>query len=91
MAAPKGTRPSNAGKGRPKGSPNKISRALKDTILQSLDEAGGAAYLKRQAEKNPVAFMALLGKVLPMQIAGDPAEPLQISWISNKDAEATER
>jgi hypothetical protein len=88
MAAPKGTRPSNAGKGRPKGSPNKMTRALKDIILQALDEAGGAAYLKRQADKNPVAFMALLGKVLPMQIAGDPAEPLQITWINYSNADA---
>jgi hypothetical protein len=81
MAAPKGSRPSNAGKGRPKGSPNKMTRALKDIILQALDEAGGAEYLKCQADKNPIAFMALLGKVLPMRIAGDPAEPLRISWI----------
>jgi hypothetical protein len=41
--------------------------------------------------RNPVAFMALVGKVLPMQTTGDPVEPLQISWISYKDAEATKR
>jgi len=60
-------------------------------ILGALAANGGQAYLEQQADKNPVAFMSLLGKVLPMQIAGDPAEPLQITWISYKDAEATKR
>ena len=34
-------------------------------------EGGLVKYLKTQAIKNPVAFMALLGKVLPLQIAND--------------------
>lgn len=61
--------------GRPKGSPNKTTALLKDAILQAADTAGGkggiAAYLASQASKNPGPFMALLGKVLPLQIAGD--------------------
>jgi hypothetical protein len=35
---------------------------VKDMVLAALNEVGGVEYLKRQAEKNPVAFMALLGK-----------------------------
>jgi hypothetical protein len=31
-------------------------------LESSYNEVGGVEYLKRQAEKNPVAFMALLGK-----------------------------
>jgi hypothetical protein len=86
MAAPK--RPSgNAGKGRRKGVPNKISAALKDMILGALNDAGGQQYLVEQARENPVAFLTLIGKVLPMQIAGDPAEPLQISWIRDSEAD----
>jgi hypothetical protein len=78
MAAPKGTRPPAAGKGRPKGARNKVSRELKEMILQALDDAGGHQYLVEQASKNPVAFMTLLGKVLPLQVTGDPTEPLVI-------------
>lgn len=60
------------GKGRPKGSPNKVSAQLKEMVLQALDKAGGVDYLVRQAKKkNPAPFMALLGKVLPLTVTGD--------------------
>jgi hypothetical protein len=52
-----------------------MTRALKDMILQALEDVGGEHYLVEQAHKNPAAFMTLLGKVLPMTIAGDAAEP----------------
>ena len=57
-----------SGKGRKKGIPNKITKALKDMILGALDDAGGQDYLLRQADENPVAFMMLLGKVIPKEI-----------------------
>ncbi len=41
---------------------------------------GLVAYLKQQAEENPGPFMALLGKVLPLQPAGSiDVEPVAIS------------
>ncbi len=91
MPAPKGTRPPSAGKGRPKGAKNKLSGALKDMILGALNDAGGVEYLIRQADENPVAFLTLIGKVLPMQIAGDQGEPLQISLAWYGDAGTKER
>ena len=62
----------NAGKGRPKGAPNKMTKQLKEMILSALDRAGGESYLVRQADENPTAFLTLIGKVLPLQLAGDP-------------------
>ena len=71
-----------AGPGRPKGKLNKTTALLKDAILQAAQKAGGGGddgmmnYLVAQADENPTAFMSLLGKVLPMQIAnadGDDA------------------
>ena len=44
-------------------------------ILQALDDAGGQQYLAEQAAKNPAAFMTLLGRVLPLTLAGDASEP----------------
>jgi hypothetical protein len=58
----------NAGKGRPKGVPNKTTAALKDMILQALDRSGGVDYLVAQAEENPNAFLTLVGKVLPLDV-----------------------
>ncbi len=56
--------------GRVKGVPNKATALLKDQILGALDRAGGIDYLERQANSNPVAFMTLVGKVLPLQLHG---------------------
>ena len=63
-------KPPNAGKGRVKGVPNKVTKELKEMILAALDESGGVDYLKRQAEENPGPFMSLIGKVLPMTVQG---------------------
>ncbi len=65
MPAVKGTRPPNAGRGRPKGARNTVTKNLREMILGALDDAGGQDYLTEQAYNNPSAFMALLGKVLP--------------------------
>lgn len=66
--------------GRTKGTPNKTTALLKDAILQAAENAGNkvgaeglVSYLETQASENPGPFLALLGKVLPMQIAGDLA------------------
>ena len=64
-----------ASSGRQKGTLNKTSALLKDAILEAADIAGGKAglvgYLALQARENPVAFMGLLGKLVPSQIAAE--------------------
>lgn len=68
--------------GRAKGTPNKTTALLKDAILQAAERAGGTdglvGYLWQRAIDTPGPFMALLGKVLPTQISGDPDNPLEI-------------
>jgi hypothetical protein len=54
--------------GRTKGTPNKVTGELKDMILTALDDKGGVEYLKKCADDNPVAFLTLVGKVLPLQV-----------------------
>ena len=70
------------GSGRKKGVPNKSNADLKAMILGALNNKGGITYLEEQADKNPVAFMSLVGKVLPMTITGDPDAPLKIQIVS---------
>ena len=61
-----------AGPGRPRGVPNKTTVELKGMILAALDHAGGVQYLVERAldPKTAAAFISLVGKVLPMTIAG---------------------
>lgn len=65
----------NAGKGRPKGSLNKVNASLREMILGALNDAGGKKWLARQAQENPAAFMALLAKLLPLELKQDLAQP----------------
>lgn len=74
------------GAGRPLGSLNKIPSVLKDMILQALDDAGGVEYLRQQAVENPTAFLALIGKVLPMQITGGEGKEIVLQVITNVPA-----
>jgi hypothetical protein len=80
----------NAGKGRPKGSPNKITASLKQAILEAAEAAGGeggtVGYLTRQAGENPASFMALLGKVLPTQIDGPGENGEHLHKVSADEA-----
>lgn len=64
------------GGGSRKGVPNKLTSDVKAMILAALDKAGGAEYLLKQANENPASFLTLVGKVLPMTVAGDPENPL---------------
>lgn len=68
--------------GRQPGSKNKIPGGLKEAILEAAKKAGGqggmVAYLQAQASANPGPFMALLGKVLPMQVTGENGGPMQV-------------
>lgn len=77
-------RGNKAGKGRPKGVPNKLTADVKAAILEAFEQAGGAAYLARIADEKPETFCTLLGKVLPMTISGGEGTSgkLVIKWES---------
>ncbi|HTI79476.1 MAG TPA: hypothetical protein VL614_03400 [Acetobacteraceae bacterium] len=49
-------------------------------VLAALAGVGGEQYLMRQADENPTAFLTLVGKVLPLQITGDPDRPVSIEF-----------
>lgn len=71
-------RPPNAGKGRPRGVPNKLTGAVKEMILAALEEAGGKDYLLMQAAFNPTAFLRLVGQVLPLQVTGENGDAVRV-------------
>jgi hypothetical protein len=64
------------------GRSNKGNKELKDMIRGALDDAGGQVYLAKQAAENPVAFLSLIGKILPkennLKVTGTTV--IQASW-----------
>lgn len=65
------------GAGRPKGSLDKGNALIREMVADALNKAGGVDYLARQANEKPAAFLALLGKVLPVQITGAGGGPVE--------------
>jgi hypothetical protein len=51
--------------GRAKGTPNKVTKTIREAIEASFEQVGGADYLARMAILEPASYMTLLGKVLP--------------------------
>src|SRR3954465_2174604 len=66
--------------GRKKGVPNKLNADLKAMILGALNDAGGQAYLARQAIESPGPFLTLIGKVLPLQVTGENGKAMAIDF-----------
>lgn len=53
-------------------------------IKEALDNCGGAEYLVAQSEKNPSAFMALIGKIIPNDVEVQIAKS---AWEAIEDTE----
>ncbi|MEH6743895.1 hypothetical protein [Hyphomonas sp.] len=66
------------GAGRKKGSVAPATKLLKDAILEAAAAVGSddkgkgklVGYLTERAKDQPVAFMSMLGRVMPMQVTG---------------------
>ena len=61
-------------------SPNKIPATIKEMVERALHKAGGVEYLTEQAHKNPVAFMGLIARVMPLQVTGENGGALLIDF-----------
>lgn len=71
---------SRRGRGRPKGSPNKLGAAAKDAIAEAAEKLGGVNRLAKWAKedpKNEAAFWtSIYPKLIPVQLSGDAENPL---------------
>lgn len=72
----------NAGKGRPKGSKNKVPKLVKQMIADALNEVGDEKFFIKLARSRNyverVAFANLAGKLIPTQVTGEDGGPLQV-------------
>jgi hypothetical protein len=70
------------GRGRPKGSPNKVGREAKEVIAAAAEGLGGLDRLVEWAKADPQnerAFWATIyPKLLPLTLAGDKDNPLEV-------------
>lgn len=79
--------PGSHGPGRPPGMQNKLTSELKAMIEGALSDVGGREYLAQQARENPVAFMSLLGKIIPRQVDIET----RVTWVEMITKMAAER
>lgn len=73
------------GRGRPKGSPNKVNAEAKAVIAQAAEALGGAERLLAWAQSDPAnekAFWTTIyPKLVALTIGGDPSGgPVLVSW-----------
>ena len=75
------------GKGRPKGTPNKVTASVKGALTEAFDRRGGVPALLEWADENPSAFYALWGRLAPHEVSGPEGGPVAVNqeWtIGNK-------
>jgi hypothetical protein len=80
-----------AGPGRPKGVPNKITLSVKEAIERAFERVGGVSYLETVARSDPRTFCALLSKLLPTKIANADGSPILSALTALSDAELEAR
>jgi hypothetical protein len=71
--------------GRPKGTTNHQSKAIKDMVIASLDAVGGKAYFIKQATENPTAYMALVAKAMPKEVEMEIKRSLLEEVVDEQD------
>lgn len=78
---------SRRGAGRPKGSPNKTTKAAKDALAEAAEKLGGVDRLVAWAKEDPAnerAFWSTVWpKLLPLQVSGEGGGPVAVtfSWL----------
>ena len=77
------------GSGRKKGVPNKLTTDVRKAIITAFDMVGGAEYLRTLATTDPKAFCALLGKTVPVQVGGDPDNPVRVTMTVDRPPDET--
>ncbi len=61
--------------GRQRGTPNKVTVAVREAIVNAFEEVGGQSYLVKVAREDPRTFLTLVGKIVPREIEVDAYDP----------------
>ncbi len=66
--------------GRKPGIPNKITQDMREAVKQAFDRAGGVEYLVKQSLLEPVAFLGLVGKIIPKEVEAKVSGKMVVTW-----------
>ena len=61
--------PPNAGKGRVKGVPNKVTASIRQALVNAFEKLGGVRSLVAWGKANPNEFYKLWGRMAPTEVA----------------------
>lgn len=82
----------NKGRGRPKGSKNKVAAEAKTVIAEAAEALGGmkrmVAWAKEAPENEKAFWSTIYPKLLPMTVSGDPDNPLTVHSIERRIVKA---
>lgn len=74
------------GAGRPKGSVDKVPKAIKEAILAAFNDprTGGVEWLVALAQEDKKTFAGLLGRIIPKDVNANLTGDITISTILNE-------
>ena len=62
--------------GRKKGTQNKFTLSVKDSVLKTFGNLGGVKHMTTWAKENPTEFYKIAAKLIPTEITGKDGSPL---------------
>ena len=75
--------------GKPKGATRKVTRTALEAIALAADKLGGAGRLVEWAKEDPenerAFWVHIYPKLLPLQLTGADAGPIEFSWLEHAD------
>lgn len=75
------------GSGRKPGTPNKMSRTVKENVIEVFTKLGGVEHMAQWATENPTQFYNIYAKLMPTQqeVTGADGQDMVIKIITGID------